>query len=62
MIVFGISKESKLEKVAKEIEGKGIEVTRFCEPDLFNSLTAFATAPVYGDDRKLFERFCLLRG
>jgi hypothetical protein len=39
----------------------GIRTRVFHEPDIGNQATALATEPVYGDDRKYFKKYRLLK-
>lgn len=61
LVVIGIKNERKLEKVLAELECAGIICRGFSEPDIGNQLTAFATQPIVDDQKKIFERFCLLK-
>lgn len=60
MIIFGIKSEPKLRSLAERLLGQGIRLKEFFEPDIGHQMTAFATEPVYGERRKLFEKYTLL--
>lgn len=61
VILFGVKSEAKLRSIAEQLQQQGIRLKQFFEPDIGNQLTAFATAPVFGKDRELFAKYCLLR-
>jgi hypothetical protein len=61
VIVCGVDNEAKLRSSLAYVQEKGIPCRLFHEPDRNNEATAFATAPVYGDDRKLFKKFQLIK-
>ncbi len=60
VIVFGVKSEAKLAQLADRIDSSGVPICRFREPDIGDQLTAFATAPVFGETRELFRKFQLL--
>ena len=47
---------------AAKIEAHNIEFSIFYEPDIGNTPTAIATRPVYGQERKVFQKFQLMQG
>lgn len=61
VIIFGVKSEPKLKSIAEQLQQNGIRLKQFFEPDIGNQLTAFACAPIYGKDRELFAKYCLLR-
>jgi hypothetical protein len=61
LVLFGIRDEQKLCKILAQIESLDIYCRPFFEPDLDNSLTAFATEPVLEHQKFHFSKFQLLR-
>jgi len=61
LVCIGIKSEAKLRSVLNEITAQGIRASPFIEPDIGDQMTAFATEPVFGERRKVFKRFSLLR-
>lgn len=61
LIVLGIKDESRLLKSAQKLEDAGIRFKFFVEPDIGNEFTALATEPVFGDSRRIFRNFQLLK-
>ena len=53
--------EDELRDLCATLEREGIPFYAWEEPDLNNQLTAIATGPITGSQRKLFRRFPLLR-
>lgn len=45
----------------EKLKVAGVKLTPFYESDLNNQLTAFATEPITGEQRKLFRNFQLLK-
>jgi hypothetical protein len=60
VIVCEVRSEDKLKKIMAELDGK-VEYRAFREPDIDDQFTALASAPIYGNMRKLFSRFQLIR-
>lgn len=60
LVVFGIKNETKLKKCLLHLDEAGIPYREFREPDIGNQLTAIATAPIVGEDRKHLAKYCLL--
>jgi hypothetical protein len=60
VIVFGVKSEHKLITLAQRVQEQGVKVKGFFEPDIGNQMTAFATEPVWGDQRDLFRKYQLL--
>lgn len=52
--------EAKLKGVIAELYEKNIRLKTFREPDRNNEITAIATEPLYGAERKSLARFQLL--
>lgn len=53
--------EHKLHQVRKYLIENGVRHVHFYESDLDDELTALACEPVYGERRKLFRKFQLLK-
>lgn len=60
LVLCVVKNEAKLQSIIKELYDKNIRIKTFREPDIGNQLTAIATEPLYGDDRKALSRFQLL--
>jgi hypothetical protein len=60
IIIFGIKSEPKLRSLEERIRSQGVRLKPFYEPDIGHQMTAFATEPVHGDRRKIFEKYTLL--
>ena len=60
VIVLVVKNENKLIRTINELEGK-VNFKIFREPDQNNAITALASEPVIGEQRKLFARFQLLQ-
>lgn len=58
VIILNMKSENDLLKFKDKCPHRYIE---FREPDMKNQLTAIATEPIYGDDRKFFRKFQLLK-
>ena len=61
LILCTAKSEEQLQRAADNLEANGIQLKRFYEPDIGNQMTAFATKPLSGDERKLFKKFQLLK-
>lgn len=61
VIIFGIKSEAKLKSIVEQLQQQGVRLKQFFEPDIGNQLTSIATAPVFGKDREIFSKYCLLR-
>lgn len=59
VIICEVKSEHKLKMVMEELNGK-INYKEFREPDKNNEITAIASEPLYGDQRKIFARFQLI--
>jgi hypothetical protein len=59
--VIGVKDESALLKAFNKTQQNGIRCTVFREADLDDQATALATEPVYGDTRRIFQNYQLLR-
>jgi hypothetical protein len=62
VIVCGIRDEHKLYQSLEHLTRSGIRYRAFYEPDLDDQLTAVATEPVFGSQRRVFRNYPLLTG
>lgn len=60
LVVCRVRDEQALQREASRIELSGIRFAPFYEPDRNNELTAIATEPVSGSNRRRFRRYNLL--
>jgi len=60
VIVLGVDNEAQLRHFQLKIMALGIESRAFYEPDIGNQMTAIASRPVFGLERKPFARLKLL--
>lgn len=60
LVLCSIQDEEALKREAIRFEAYNIKFVPFYEPDLNNQLTAIATAPIAGDDRRVCRRYNLL--
>lgn len=56
-----VKNEARLQLELEKLRSLGIEISEWREPDRNNELTAIATGPIRGDQRRLFRNFQLLR-
>lgn len=61
MIICSVRNENKFLKCADEFKHQGIDFILFKEPDMNNAVTALASRPLIGNERKAFARFQLMR-
>jgi len=62
LVVCGVPDERRLHKCIAKLEKLGIGFKPFFEADLDGQLTAIATQPVYGEQRRHFKNYQLLKG
>lgn len=60
LVLCLVKNEAKLKNVIAELYNKNIKIKTFREPDRNNEITAIATEPLYGAERKALVRFQLL--
>lgn len=60
VIIVSIENEAKLRATVLKLAEAGISCREFIEPDIGNQMTAIASRPVFGDERRHFRRFRLL--
>lgn len=60
-VILGVKDESALLKALKKIEDNEIHCAFFKEADLQDQFTALATEPVYGEKRRIFRSFQILK-
>jgi hypothetical protein len=61
MVICSVKDEKELHKAVGRIRERGIQCREYREPDRGLQQTAVATEPVYGEQRKLFRKFQLLK-
>ena len=60
LVLCGVRSEDSLSVIALRLNRLGIAFRSFHEPDLNDQLTAIATEPIPGDQRRHFRRYqCL---
>jgi hypothetical protein len=62
VIILSAKDEARLHRVRNYLIEQGIQHVHFYEPDLDYELTALATQPVFGERRRLFRKYQLLKG
>jgi hypothetical protein len=60
-VVCGVKNELELSHAHSKIQTTGIQCCAFLEADIDNQMTAVATEPIYGEQRKHFRNFQLLK-
>jgi hypothetical protein len=61
VVVCGVKTETALFRAIEKLNENGIRCQWFIEPDMGNQVTAIATEPVYGDARRVFRNYQLLK-
>lgn len=61
IVLCGVKSEYRLLKEIDRLSDHGIPLTIWKEPDLDNTVTAIATVPISGSQRKLFRKFQLIK-
>lgn len=61
LVLLGVENEKELRSVIQKLVQHEIEHRAFIEPDLGHQLTAIATVPLSGRQRKFFQQFPLLK-
>lgn len=61
MVLLGVKDEDELKSAVNDIASQGVSMKPFFEPDIGMQMTAAASIPVYGDKRKIFKNFKVLR-
>jgi len=61
VIICEVSNEEKLKKQTSYLSSLGIKYKPFYEVDIGNQITAIATEPIYGEDRRHFKKYNLLK-
>ena len=62
LVILTVADEERLNRVVYRLQDNSIPFQTFIEPDIGDQLTAIATAPVCGDNRRLFRKYALLTG
>lgn len=61
LVLCGVKSEEQLAHSLQSLREKGIVCKPFYEADLGGQLTAFATEPIFDDQRQFFRKFQLLK-
>ena len=61
LVVCGVNNELQLEQAAARLEKAEILFREFREADIGDQLTAIATQPVFGEDRRHFKKYKCLK-
>ncbi len=61
LVMLVVKDEKRLLRLEDELKSEGIQFTSFIEPDIGHKLTAIASAPLNGDERKHFAKFQMMR-
>lgn len=61
LVVCGVNSETHLEQAAYRLEKAGIRYRPFREADIDDQLTAIATEPIFGEDRRHFKKYNCLK-
>lgn len=61
VIILDIKTEAKLNNVKNYLDSVGIKFVSFHEPDRDNELTSIATEPIFGDKRRYFKKYQLIK-
>ncbi len=59
--ILGVADEVKLLKCASKLEAQGVRFCLFTEPDMGNEATAIATEAIFGERRRIFRNYQLLK-
>lgn len=61
LVVCGVNNETQLEQAAARLEKAEILFREFREADIGDQLTAIATQPIFGEDRRHFKKYKCLK-
>ena len=61
VVICGLESEAKLLNAQSKLTALGIKCHPFREPDIGNQLTAVACEPVYGEQRRAFRSYQLIK-
>jgi hypothetical protein len=61
LIICCVKNEAQLQDAMARIAAQGIRLRAFYEPDIGGELTAFASEPIQGEQRKAFKRYQLMK-
>ena len=61
LVLCGVENEHRLEAELARLEAVGLRCFPFYEPDIGDSLTAFAVGPLSGEARRQLRRYNLIR-
>ena len=62
VIICSVKNEKKLQDAITFLYDNNVKISVFKEPDINNQMTALATEPLYGVNRKIMNKFQLMRG
>lgn len=62
VIICSVKNEKKLQDAITFLYDNGVKISVFKEPDINNQMTALATEPLYGVNRKIMNKFQLMKG
>lgn len=60
LVLCGVGSEIQLSNAYSKLKAHGVVVEPFYEADLDGQLTAIASEPIFGEQRRLFRRYNLL--
>ncbi len=61
VVLCTVPSEQALMRAMHRLSARDIQFKHFIEPDIGNEITALATAPLSGQDRKAFSNYPLLK-
>ena len=61
LVVCTVKTEDHLKKAIENLKNTDIKFKVFIEPDIGDELTAIATEPLFGNKRKFFKKYQLLK-
>lgn len=61
LVLCSVKNNHKLSELIQKLHNHGISYKEFREPDLADTITAVATAPLAGEARAVLSRYQLLR-
>ena len=61
LVLCGVASQRQLREVLARLDSLGIPCRSFCDADFGGEMTALATAPLRGEQRRLMRRYQCLR-
>lgn len=61
LVLIGVRNEKAITETSQFLDSKGVKHQMFFEPDFSLGFTSIATEPVYGNSRRKFSKFKLLK-